>query len=121
MCRRFRKRVSQGLKAALRVPDRQALVFDFGAAVHDNFHSKRLRPRRRRIVADAELHPDNFRPRIERKRFIDDSPGRCRVAENVHHVDGPRDIRQSLEKRRAVNALARKAWIDADHLVAARK
>jgi hypothetical protein len=43
------------LKAALRVPNRQALVFDFEAAVLYNFHSKRLRPRRRRIVADAEL------------------------------------------------------------------
>jgi hypothetical protein len=80
MRRRFRKRVSQGLKAALRVPDRQALVFDFGAAVHDSLQTP---------VADAELHLDNFWPRFERKRFIDDSPGRCRVAENVHHVDGP--------------------------------
>jgi hypothetical protein len=78
----------------------------FGAAVHDDFDPKRLCLRRCGIVEDAELHPDHPRPGVERKRLVDDPPGSRRVAENVHHVDGPRNIRQNLEKRRAVNALA---------------
>ncbi len=73
----------------------------FWGTIHDDLDPNRPRPLRRRIVADAELQSDRPRPGVKRERFVDDSPGRCRVAENVHHVDGLRNIRQSLEERRS--------------------
>jgi hypothetical protein len=102
-------------------PEPQALVFNFRAAVHDDVNAERPRPLGCRIVTNAKLHPNDIRSRRKRERLIDDGPGGCRIAENIHHIDLLWDIRQTFEKDRSVNGFAGKAWIDADHMVALRE
>src|SRR5579883_2485809 len=38
----------------------QAAIFDFRAAIHDDFDARRLGLRRGGVIADRELHPDHF-------------------------------------------------------------
>ena len=40
---------------------RQPAIFDLRAAVHHHLEAGRLGLRRRLVVADAELHPDDLR------------------------------------------------------------
>jgi hypothetical protein len=74
---------------ALCFSDCQALVFDLGAAVHDNFDPERPRPRRRRIVADAELHPDHLRFWLERKRLMTTPPAAAELRKMSTMSIGP--------------------------------
>ena len=119
--RSYSSRHASCICAASRAADRQALKFDLRAAVHDNFDPKCPCPRGGRIVAHAELHPNDLRFWIESQRLIDNLSSGSRVAENIHHVDRLGNIRQTFEKRRAVKALAGKAGIDPQHMVPLRE
>src|SRR5712691_11000437 len=51
---------------------RKPAVLDLRSAVHHHLEAVRLREVGRLVVADAELHPDHLRMRLERERLLDD-------------------------------------------------
>ena len=89
---------------------------DFRAAVHDDFDSRRLRTRRRPVVADPQLHPHDLG--ADRDRVGDDGRRLFGSAEHVDHVDLFRNIAQRRVDRLAEKALACDGGIDRDHAIA---
>ena len=89
---------------------------DLRAAVHDDLDTGRLGGGRRRVVADAELHPQDLG--ADRDRVVDDRRRLARGAEHVDHVDGLGDVAQRGVDRLAEQGLAGDAGIDRDHPIA---
>src|SRR5262245_40675592 len=92
-------------------------MFDLGAAVHDNLHAKSARPLGCLIVLNTELHPNDLRFWLERKRLVDSTPGSFGVTENIYHVDDLRNFSESFVKWRTVNAQPHEVWIYSDHMI----
>ena len=89
---------------------------DLRTAVHDHFEAGRLGGRRRRVVADSELHPDDLG--VDRDRLGDDLGCVLGTAEHVDHVDLVRDVLERRVNRLAEQGLAGDARVDRDHPVA---
>ena len=89
---------------------------DFRAAVHDDFDSRRLRTRRRLVVADPQLHPHDLG--ADRDRVGDNARRFLSGAEHVDHVDLFRNVAQRRVHRLAEHGLPRDARIDRDHAIA---
>ena len=76
----------------------------------------RLRRLRRRVVADAQLHPHDLG--ADGDRVGDDAGRLVGRAEHVDHVDFVRDVAQRRVDRLAEQGLAGYARIDRDHAIA---
>ena len=89
---------------------------DLRAAVHDHFDAGRLRRLRRRIVANAQLHPHDFG--ADGDRVGDDAGRLLGRAKHVDHVDLVRDVAQRSVDRLAEQGFAGYPRIDRDHAIA---
>ena len=105
-----------GVDAAPRQFAAEPAEFDLRAAVHDDFDARSLGGRRRRVVADAQLHPDD--PGADGDGVGDDPGGFLGVTEHVDHVDLVGDVAQRGVDLFAEQGLAGDGRIDWDHAIA---
>ena len=94
----------------------QPAELDLRAAVHDDLDPGPLRRRRRRVVADAELHPHDLG--ADRDRVVDDRRRVSCRTEDVDHVDRLGDVAQRCVSLFAEQHLSGDAGVDRDDPVA---
>ena len=89
---------------------------DLRAPVHDDFDPGGLGSRRRLVVADAQLHPNDLC--ADRDRVGDDARRFLGAAEHVHHVDLVRDFTERRVDLFSEQGFAGDTRIDRDHAIA---
>ena len=117
--RRLRRAVAHeaGVHAVPRQFAAEPAELDLQAAVHDDLDARPPRRlRRRRVVADAELHPHHLG--ADRDRVIDDRADLVRRAEDVDQIDRLGDVAQRGVDGLAEQRLAGEAGVDRDDAVA---
>src|SRR5215468_2914349 len=98
----------------------QAAVLDLRAAVHDDLQAGGLRLGGGRVIAHAELHPDNLDAKfvLQADRLARDLQGRCRAAEDIDDVHRRWDVGKPREDRLAQDLLAGESRVYRDYAVA---
>ena len=116
--RRLRGAVADdaGVDAAPRQFAAEPAELDLRAAVHDDFDACSLGGRRRLVVADAQLHPDD--PGADGDGVGDNAGRFLGSAKHVDHVDLVGDVAQRRVDLFPEQGLAGDGRIDRDHAIA---